>query len=347
MCAAVGRAHSVGYRLFRTGSRGDDESAGTHTERVDATSLYLCHERVFGRREILSLSVLVVILYLVDQVRRMFQTNAYGNSFCFHLNAGSGKIAVNIACGVTGSKNHRAAERTLYACCVTVVDSFHTDNFVAFKQQAGHLCLEMHLASAGKNRVAHILDHTRKPVCPDVGMGIGEDGGRCAMLAEDIENLVDRSAFLAARIELSVRISTGSALSEAVIRLRVYRLRFLYRGYVRFSVAYVLSTFEDYGTQPQLYEFQGGEQSGRAFTYHDDSRAVAHILVFGLHESVILWKLIDVDADFQVYIDVTVTCVNRPFQGTYTVNRTLVKSLFSGEICFYIIFVVCHLRQNT
>ena len=106
----------------------------------------------------------------------------------------------------------------------------------------------MHLASAGKNRVTHILDHTRKPVCPDVGMGIGEDGGRCIMLAEDIENLVDRSAFLAACIELPVRISTGSALSEAVVRLRVYRLRFLYRGYVRFSVAYVFPTFEDYGT---------------------------------------------------------------------------------------------------
>ena len=80
--------------------------------------------------------------------------------------------------------------------------------------QPRHLRLEMHLATAVDNCVADGLDDPRQAVGADMGVSIGEDIGRCPMLAEHAENLLRITALLRASVEFSVAICPCTALSE-------------------------------------------------------------------------------------------------------------------------------------
>ena len=50
-----------------------------------------------------------------------------------------------------------------------------------------------------------------------MGMGIGQNCGACAVLAEYVQNAVCAAAFLAAGVELAIRICAGTALTKAVV----------------------------------------------------------------------------------------------------------------------------------
>ncbi len=58
----------------------------------------------------------------------------------------------------------------------------------------------MHFASTSYNSFAYGLNHGRQPVGADVGVGIDENVLRRAVLGQNVEYFVDRSALFAAGI---------------------------------------------------------------------------------------------------------------------------------------------------
>ncbi len=75
---ATGGTHAIDHQEVATCGGRDDESAGTHTEGVDSSSLCLCGEGIFGCRQVVAASVGGVVLYLVDECARMFETHPHG-----------------------------------------------------------------------------------------------------------------------------------------------------------------------------------------------------------------------------------------------------------------------------
>ena len=70
---------------MRAAGRRHHESSRAHAEAIHAPAIYLSDKAVLGGREILASAVLVVILDLVDEVRRMLQAHTHGNALGFYL----------------------------------------------------------------------------------------------------------------------------------------------------------------------------------------------------------------------------------------------------------------------
>ena len=182
----------------------------------------------------------------------MFQTHSYGDAFGFYFHLVGCQPAVHITCGMSGGE-YDGAEEGLSGIGF---DAFH---FVVLNNQGVHARFKVHFAATGDNGVPHILYDPRQLVCSDVGMGVDKDGRRGAMLAEYVQYFVYISPFLAAGVELAVRVSSRAPFSETVIGFRVDGLFPSYQGEVFFAVAYVLAALHDDGAQAEFYQAQGGE----------------------------------------------------------------------------------------
>ena len=71
--ATVTGTHAIDDNLFGNPLRRDDKTTGTHAEGVHATAINHRHEIIFGGRRMVALTVFIMILYLVDQLWRVFQ----------------------------------------------------------------------------------------------------------------------------------------------------------------------------------------------------------------------------------------------------------------------------------
>ena len=98
--------------------------------------------------------------------------------------------------------------------------------------------------------MAHGLYHTGQLVGAYMRMGIHQDVRRSAMLTKDVENLLHVSTLLATGIELSVRVSTRTPLSEAIVALWVHSLFLGDKGKILLPLSHVFSSFQDNGTHP-------------------------------------------------------------------------------------------------
>ena len=74
-------AHAVNHQLLWSGGGRNDEAARAHAEAIYAPTIHLGNKAVLGGREILAPAVLVVILYLVDELGWMLQAHTYGDAF--------------------------------------------------------------------------------------------------------------------------------------------------------------------------------------------------------------------------------------------------------------------------
>ena len=86
----------------------------------------------------------------------------------------------------------------------------------------------MHFTTTFYDGIPHIFNHTRQLVCTDVGMGICQDGGTGAMLAEYIQNFVHIPSLFA---------------SETVVAFRGNFVLTADTGDIYFSIAYILTSF--------------------------------------------------------------------------------------------------------
>ena len=166
----IARTHTVDHKLFWTRSCRNHKTARTHTETIYAPAIHLGYKTVFGCRQILATTVLVVILYLIDDLRRMLQTDTHRNALRLNLYLGRSEIAIHVTGTMTSSQDHRST--IVFLRTRLQVDSLHTYHLVALQDEAGHLGLEMHLTTTLENGIAHILDDTRQLVGTDMRMGI-------------------------------------------------------------------------------------------------------------------------------------------------------------------------------
>ena len=96
------------------------------------------------------------------------------------------------------SQDYRTAEHprlsSKHVCCL------YAHHFIPICHEGSHLCLEMHLSATPYYSIAHVLYYGRQLVCTNMRMGIRKNRYRSAMLAEDIQYLVNGTALLAARV---------------------------------------------------------------------------------------------------------------------------------------------------
>ena len=138
-----------------------------------------------------------MILYLVNQHGRVFQTYSYRNTFGFHFYTIIIQPLIYIPCGVSGSQNNRSFE-SLSGICL------YTCDFVFFYDKGIHSCFEMHFTSTFYDGIPHVFNHARQLVRTDVRMGIYQNGGTGTMLTEYIQNFVYITPLFASGIELTI-----------------------------------------------------------------------------------------------------------------------------------------------
>ena len=137
---------------------------------------------------------------------------------------------------MSGSQNNRSFESLSGIC-------FYTCDFVFFYNKGIHSCFEMHFTTTFYDGIPHIFNHTRQLVCTDVGMGICQDGGTGAMLAEYIQNFVHIPSLFASGIEFAVWVGSCSSFSETVVAFRGNFVLTADTGDIYFSIAYILTSF--------------------------------------------------------------------------------------------------------
>ncbi|CDB09426.1 putative uncharacterized protein [Bacteroides sp. CAG:633] len=159
------------------------------------------------------------------------------------------------------------------------------------------------------------------------------------MLAEDVKYLVHIAALLATGVQLAVGVGSCATFAEAVVRLRVYRLRAAYLGKVFFAFAYVLAALYHNGAQSQFDEAQGGEESAGAGTYDDDLGATFYIVVYGVLVFVVFGHFVDVGTYGEVDKHCPLAGIDAPLQDTGGVEGFLVKAFLVYEVGFQLLFV--------
>ena len=150
----IGRRHPVDNNLLRATRSRNDKPARAHTERIYTSPVCLRNETIFGCRKIFSPALLTMILYLVDQLLGMFQTDSHGNTFCFDRYLLLIKILIDIASRMACSQDNRAVESLSRI-------GFYTDHFIILQDQGIHTGLEIHFASTADNLFTDIFYYTR------------------------------------------------------------------------------------------------------------------------------------------------------------------------------------------
>ena len=200
-----------------------------------------------------------MILYLVYQQRRVFQSDTHSNALGFHLNLGFCQIAVDVAGRVTRGQNDRPAELPLLwgrGKAVNFSDRYrlHPHSLVTLKDETHHFRLEMHLTPTFENGVAHVLYHPWQFVGADMRMRVSQNGSGCPMLAKHIQYLVYTAPLLASGVEFAVGIGTGTSFPETIVTLAIHFLCFGDERKVFLALSHILSALYHNGTKPLLYQ---------------------------------------------------------------------------------------------
>ena len=178
-------------------------------------------------------------------------------------------------------------------------------------------------------------------------MRIGKDIRVGAVLAEHVQYLVYAATLLAAGVELAVAVGTGSALAEAVVAFAIHLLGLRDAGKVFLACTHVLSTFQDDRAIAQFDESQGGKESARSLSHHDDSRLGAYIGVFRMHILVVLRIFVDVGTHLQIDENGALAGVDAALQYAHLVQGSYIQPLLLGEIALDAFLAGCLFWQNS
>ena len=298
-----------------------------------------------------------MILNLVNELGRMFQTHTYGDAFCLDIYLCRSEIAVYIAGTMTCCQDNRSA--ISFLSTRSQIHGFYAYHPIAscsirsrqltftLKDQTNHLGLEMHFAATLDDGVAHVFNDAWQLVGTDMRMGICQDIGIGTMLAEYVQNLVYTSPFLASGIEFAVTISTGSTFTETVVALPIYLLSLGNVREVLLAFAHIFASLQHDRTVTQFYQAQGSEEAARSLTHNDNPRSAAHIRVFGMDILVVLRKFVDISTHLQIDEDGALTGIDASLQNPHLVERSYIQSLFFGEITLDAFLACCLFGQNS
>ena len=178
-------------------------------------------------------------------------------------------MMIDIAGRMTCGEDDRTKERTLLSR--DEIDSLNAFHPVMNKKKTSHLGLMMHLAATLENGLPHILYHSWQLVSTYMRMGIGKDIGRGSMLTENVEDAIDISALLAARIEFAIGIGTCPTLTIAVVALGVDALGLGNLCQVGLALTDILTALHNDGAQTKFDETKGGKKSTRTLADNNNS----------------------------------------------------------------------------
>ena len=323
--AAVRRRHSVDKQLACRRCRRHHHSTGTHTEAVDTASVDLCRETVLCCRKILAASIGRVVLYAVDEFRRVFKAHSNSKALCLKSYAPGMQGAVDILRRMTSSENN---SRRKYLSFVGT----YSAHPVVLDEQFLHACLETYLTATLYYAVADVLDDTRQFVGTYVGMSVGKYRGTRSMLAEDIQHAFYATTLLAACVELAVGICSSTALAEAVVRLGIHLVRTGYLRKVKFSCAHVTATLHNDGADTVLYELERSKETRRTGAHHNDRLPTLDIAILTAYILIHLRHLIDKDTHGKVHIYYALTGIDAATQHAHRRNGAFIHALLTGDI---------------
>ena len=129
--------------LFRSAGSRNDKAAGTHTETIYSSAFCLCYKAVFSSGQVFAPSILIMVLYLIDQHCRMLQTDTDCNAFRFNRHMIRSQLTIYISRRMSGCQYH-GSEKSLSCIC------FDTFDFIVLNNQCIHSCLEMYFSEIGR-----------------------------------------------------------------------------------------------------------------------------------------------------------------------------------------------------
>ena len=246
----VARTHTIHHQLLRTCSSRNHKTTRAHTEAIHTPSIYLSYKTILGCRKILSSAIPVVVLYLVDELGRMLQSNTDGNTLGFYFYLRRSQIAIDIPGTMTSCENHRST--IILLSTSDQVDCFNPNHTVTFQDKTSHLGLKMHLTATIDNRIAHILNHARQLICSNMRMGICKDVRIGSMLAENIQNLIHATTLLASGIKFTVAIGSCTTFTKTIVALTIHLLSLGDVRKILLTLTHVLATFQNNRAISQL-----------------------------------------------------------------------------------------------
>lgn len=190
-------AHAIDHYLLWAAGCWHHETTWAHAEAIDAPALYLRDEAVLRSWEVLSTAFFGVVLYLVDAVRRMLQAHAHSDALGLYLHPVMCQPTIDIAGRMACSQYDWPLEHLARM-------GFDAHHLIIMYDECIHARLEVHFTSTTQDSVSHILYDAWQLVCAYVRMGIYQDGGRCAMLTEHVEDLLYIASLLATGVELTI-----------------------------------------------------------------------------------------------------------------------------------------------
>ena len=300
---AAGR-HAVDHRLRGIGHGRDDESARAHAERVDPAAVFLVHERIGGRREVLA-ARLAMVLDRVDQRLRMLDAHPHGKGLGLDAHAAAVEQFVNIARRMARSQHDGGS----FDQFVAAPYAFYP---VAFDFQIGNAAPETEHAARSDNRLPDTLHDARQLVGSDVRMGLEENFGRRTVKHQRLQRLVVVAAFFAAGEELAVGKGPGSAFTEGVVRVGVHSAVAVDLRDVALAGRNVAPALQNHGPQAQFDQPQRREQPRRSRSHDHDLRASVDRRIVEMHRPG-LRLAVDVHFERQVHLHLPLPGVDRPF----------------------------------
>ena len=164
------------------------------------------------------------------------------------------------------------------------------------------------------------------------------------MLAENIENLLDGTAFFRTRIEFTIGIGSCPTLAKAIVALGIDMLCFGNLCQVAFALADILTTFEHDRTNAQFYQSEGSKQSARASTNDNSLRCCGDIRIICDNILVLLGLFVDITTHLQIDKNSTLARIYAAPENAHGCQRTDIKAILISQPTAKRLLVSCYMR---
>ena len=163
---------------------------------------------------------------------------------------------------------------------VFFINGSHGDDTVLSPFNVRDSRLKMILSAMLNHTLADIGNKTRKFVRTDVRMSVNENGRISTEVHELMENLPIVPSLRGSRKELAIRESTGSALTVAIIGIRIHDSCPGQLRDIRLTAAYILAALQNHRLEAEGKELQCCKHTCR--TGSDDNHRLTgmNILIF-------------------------------------------------------------------
>ena len=214
-----------------------------------------------------------MILYFIDEILRMFHTDAHGERFACQRQAFPVEQVVGIVCRMSRGPDDRI--------CRNPAGLFRKDPLypVVVDAQIGDFGSENDFAAASGDGGIHMPYDVRQFVGADVWMSLVQNLFVCTVIMEPGEDAAGVAALGRPGEQFAIGERAGAAPSETVIRFCIEPQPPREGSDVFLAFSHVFATLQYDGSQAVLDEPERGEQSGGSAPDHHHGAAGVDVLV--------------------------------------------------------------------